>query len=69
MIVFWNIPFENEFIFRVCCWRFGSEAVSMSILYSIYRRNESGWVAYMLGGPVPTTKLHECAEGKGEVSR
>jgi hypothetical protein len=68
MIVFVNIPFENEFTFWFCCWRFGSEGVSMSIFY-IYRRNDSGWVAYMLGCPVPTTKLHEYAEGERELSR
>lgn len=64
----WIFYLKTSSCFEFAVVGFGSERVSMSIFY-IYRRNESGWVAYMLGGPVPTTKLHECAEGKGEISR
>ena len=43
-------------------WFRGS--VHVNILY--VGETEAGWIAWMLGGPVPTTKLHRCAEG-GEV--
>jgi hypothetical protein len=61
------IPFENEF-------RFGF-AVGILVprvypcRYFKRGRSEAGWVAYMFGGPVPTTKLHRCAgrERKGDI--
>ena len=42
----------------VVCFR-GSAHVDISYV----RENELGWIAWMSGGPVPTTKLHRCAEG------
>lgn len=45
-------------------WFRGS--VHVDILY--VGETEAGWIACMLGGPVPTTKLHRCAEGgMGEI--
>jgi hypothetical protein len=59
-----NTHFKNEFRFVFDVG--GLVPRECSCRYFIRGETEAGWVAWMLGGPVPTTKLHRCAEG-GEI--
>jgi hypothetical protein len=63
MSVFVNIPFENKIVFGFAVGVLVPRAYPCR--YFIRGRSETGCVAYMSGGPVPTTKLHGCAGRKG----
>jgi hypothetical protein len=59
------IPFlkmNSDLYLTLVVWFRGSVYVDISYV----GETEAGWIAWMLGGPVPTTELHRCADG-GEI--
>jgi len=61
-----NIPFENKFGFGFAfAFAFGLVLRVCPCPCFICGRSRAGSVTYTTRGPVPTTKLHRCAEGPG----